>query len=46
MSSVFCRFRMLMTEAPRADEFYNPPNELEFKEWTDSMGHLTSNPAG
>ena len=43
--SVFCKFRM-MTDAPRADEFYNPPNEMEFKEWTRSMGRLTSNPDG
>ena len=34
----------MMTEAPRADNCYNPPNEMEFKGWTDSMGRLTSNP--
>ena len=36
-----------MTEAaPRADDVYNPPNELEFGVWTASMGRLTSNPDG
>ena len=38
-------FRMI-TEAPRADDCYNPRNEMEFKEWTDSMGRLTSNSDG
>ena len=37
---------MLMTETSRAEEFYNPPNEMEFKEWTHIMGRLTSNPEG
>ena len=36
----------MMTEAPRADDCYNPPNEMEFREWSASMGHLTSNPDG
>ena len=36
-----------MTEAaPRAEDVYNLPNEMEFKEWTDSMGRLTSNSDG
>ena len=41
----FSPFRM-MTEAPRADDCYNPPNEMEFKEWTASMGRLTANSDG
>ena len=37
----------MMTEAaPRVDDVYNPPNELEFGVWTASMGRLTSNPDG
>ena len=37
----------MMTEAaPRADDVYNPPNELEFGVWTASMGRLTNNPDG
>ena len=36
-----------MTEAtPRAEDDYNPPNEMEFKEWTHIMGRLTNNPDG
>ena len=36
-----------MTEAPpRADDVYNPPNEMEFGVWTASMGRLTNNPDG
>ena len=36
-----------MTEAaPRADDVYNPPNELEFGVWTASMGRFTNNPDG
>ena len=34
-----------MTEAaPRAEDVYNLPNEMEFKEWTHFMGRLTNNP--
>ena len=37
----------MMTEVPpRTDDVYNPPNEMEFLEWTASMGRLTSNPDG
>ena len=37
----------MMTEAaPRVDDVYNPPNELEFGVWTASMGRLTNNPDG
>ena len=36
----------MITEAPRADDCYNPRNEMEFKEWTASMGRLTANPDG
>ena len=37
----------MMTEAaPRADDVYNPPNEMEFGVWTASMGRLTNNPDG
>ena len=36
----------MMTEAPNADDCYDPANEMEFKEWTTSMGQLTSNPDG
>jgi len=36
-----------MTEAaPRAEDVYNPPNEMEFGVWTASMGRLTNNPDG
>jgi len=35
----------MMTEAaPRAEDVYNLPNEMEFKEWTHIMGRLTNNP--
>ena len=34
----------MMTDAlPRADDVYNPPNEMDFKEWAASMGQLTRN---
>ena len=33
----------MMTEAPRAEEYYDPPNEMEFKDWTKSLGQLTRN---
>ena len=37
----------MMTEAPpRADDDYNPPNEMEFGVWTASMGRVTNNPDG
>jgi len=31
---------------PRADDVYNPPNEMEFGVWTASMGRFTNNPDG
>ena len=34
---------MLTEAAPRADDVYNPPNEMDFKEWAASMGQLTRN---
>ena len=33
----------MMTEAPRAEAYYDLPNEIEFKEWTKSLGQLTMN---
>ena len=37
----------MMTEAaPRAEDVYNPPNQMEFGVWTASMGRLTNNPDG
>ena len=36
-----------MTEAaPRAEDVYNPPNQMEFGVWTASMGRVTNNPDG
>ena len=37
----------MMTEAaPRAEDVYDPPNQMEFGVWTASMGRLTNNPDG
>jgi len=33
----------MMTEAPRADDYYDPPNEMEFGMWTKSLGQLARN---
>ena len=37
----------MMTEAaPRAEDLYNPPNQMECGVWTASMGRVTNNPDG
>ena len=32
----------MMPAAPRADDYYDPPNEMEFGVWTKSLGQLTA----